>query len=128
MTQVTETITKTFNLLEDLARAGITRVSINRPPPEHASSTLRGVFALEPYPDQIARSFRRTLLWAVMDYHGGKTCGNGLGKTKDGTGYWCQAQARETFFTGDYVWTGEDTNDYRAWYCKEVVDIILNIN
>lgn len=43
-----EMITKTFNLLEDLAKQGVIKVIVGRPPEEYATCSLSGVFALVP--------------------------------------------------------------------------------
>lgn len=122
-----ELIQKTFDLLEDLAKNGIIKVTINRPPSEHAKCTLPGIYALIPNKKQKFSSYPSDLLWRLFDHdnHGGMLCGNGMGYTPDKKWYWCQAQTKMKFFTGTYEWLGQDTNSYRSWYSPEVTAAIL---
>lgn len=123
----TQILTKTFDLLEDLARNGAIKVTINKPPKEHATCRLPGVFALVPSVNKNGHSNSADALWSVMYKHGGHTCGNGLGKTKDKQYYWVQSQAKERFNTGEYVWTGQETSNYRQWYSEEIMSQLLDI-
>lgn len=117
---------QTFNLLEDLARRGITRVSINIPPPERATCSLSGVFALIPVTKKGV--YPSSALWVTLRRHGGMSCGNGLGHAnKEKTLYWCQGQNNRDFSTGHFEWVGQETNDYRKWRCEELIAHILDI-
>lgn len=123
----TTRLTETFDLLEALARNGIIKVTINQPPVEYGYSTLPGIFALIPNVKQKYSSYPSDLLWRTLDNHGGMSCGNGMGFTKDKKYYWCQAQTKEKFHTGKYTWVGQETNNYRQWYCEEIVNQLLDI-
>jgi hypothetical protein len=122
----TQRLSQTFDMLEDLARNGVIRVTINKPPKEHAKCTLPGVFALVPRVSY--RGFNTAdSLWTVLHKHGGMYCGNGLGETKDKKYYWVQGQAKENFHTGEYTWIGQETNNYRKWYNEEIVNQLFDI-
>lgn len=125
MTNTVEVIRATFSLLEDLAKHGVIRVSINQPPKEHPSFSLPGIYALCPVIQQKA-PYSRNVLWATIDAHGGHGCGNGFRRGKNDHYEWYQSQANRTFFTGHYTWIGKETEDYRLWQCEEVTQFILN--
>ena len=120
-------ISKTFDLLEDLAKNGAIKVTINKPPKKQPDSRLTGLFALVPNISINGRSNVADRVWRVVDKHGGHYCGNGLGKTKDNQYYWVQSQIKENFYTGEFIWEGKDTNEYRKWYCEELANKLLGV-
>jgi hypothetical protein len=122
----TDLIPKTFDLLEDLAKNGVIEVYIGSPPPHLMHPTLPGIFALIPV--KKAHSYPSDLLWDVVRNHGGMSCGNGMGFIPSGKYYWCQAQCKEVFFHGHYIWTGQETNEHRKWNSPEILAAILDID
>jgi hypothetical protein len=122
----TQNIRKTFDLLEDLAKNGCIKVTINKPPEEHKNCRLPGIFALVPVSNN--RDFNMADgLWTVLHKHGGMSCGNGLGKTKDKKYYWVQGQNKEEFHSGEYIYVEQETNSYRKWVCEELINQLLGV-